>query len=77
MSGIRSTRIPELLQKAVYGLCEIHREEIRNARLVANPGCYPTSVLLPLIPLLKAGILSKKMTSSWTARAVSRVQEGA
>ena len=50
---------PELLQKAVYGLCEIHREEIRNARLVANPGCYPTSVLLPLIPLLKAGLVEK------------------
>jgi N-acetyl-gamma-glutamyl-phosphate reductase len=50
---------PELLQKAVYGLCEIHREEIRNARLVANPGCYPTSVLLPLIPLLKAGLIEK------------------
>ena len=45
--------------KAVYGLCEIHREEIRNARLVANPGCYPTSVLLPLIPLLKAGLVEK------------------
>jgi N-acetyl-gamma-glutamyl-phosphate reductase len=50
---------PELLQKAVYGLCEIHREEIRNARLVANPGCYPTSVLLPLIPLMKAGLIEK------------------
>jgi N-acetyl-gamma-glutamyl-phosphate reductase len=50
---------PELLGKAVYGLCEIHREEIRNARLVANPGCYPTSVLLPLIPLLKAGLIEK------------------
>jgi len=50
---------PELLGKAVYGLCEIHREEIRNARLVANPGCYPTSVLLSLIPLLKAGLIEK------------------
>jgi N-acetyl-gamma-glutamyl-phosphate reductase len=51
---------PELLRKTVYGLCEIYREEIRDARLVANPGCYPTSVLLPLIPLLKAGIISSK-----------------
>ena len=49
---------PELLPRAVYGLCEIYRDEIRDARLVANPGCYPTSVLLPLIPLLKAGIVS-------------------
>ena len=57
--GIRSTRTRSFFGKAVYGLCEIHREEIRNARLVANPGCYPTSVLLPLIPLLKAGLVEK------------------
>jgi N-acetyl-gamma-glutamyl-phosphate reductase len=50
---------PELLGQAVYGLCEIYPEEIKAARLVANPGCYPTSVLLPLIPLLKAGIIEK------------------
>ncbi len=50
---------PELIHEAVYGLCETYREEIRNARLVANPGCYPTSVLLPLIPLLKAGLVEK------------------
>ncbi len=42
----------ELLAEAVYGLSEIRREEIRNARLIANPGCYPTCSLLPLIPLL-------------------------
>lgn len=46
---------PHLLPKAVYGLPEIHRDAIREADLVANPGCYPTSILLPLIPLLKAG----------------------
>ena len=51
---------PELLKKAVYGLCEIHREEIKKASLVANPGCYPTSVLLPLIPLIKAGLIEKE-----------------
>jgi N-acetyl-gamma-glutamyl-phosphate reductase len=44
---------PELLQNAVYGLPELHREEIRKARLVANPGCYPTSVILPLVPLIR------------------------
>jgi N-acetyl-gamma-glutamyl-phosphate reductase len=43
---------PDLLPKAVYGLPEIRAEEIRAARLVASPGCYPTSVLLPLLPLL-------------------------
>ncbi|MDO4693306.1 MAG: N-acetyl-gamma-glutamyl-phosphate reductase [Eikenella sp.] len=45
----------EALREAVYGLCELNREAIRSARLVANPGCYPTCVSLPLIPLLKAG----------------------
>jgi N-acetyl-gamma-glutamyl-phosphate reductase len=46
-----------LLETAVYGLCEIYREEIRNAVLIGNPGCYPTSVILPLLPLLKSGFL--------------------
>jgi N-acetyl-gamma-glutamyl-phosphate reductase len=44
----------ELQKEAVYGLVEIYRREIRKARLVANPGCYPTCAQLPLIPLLKA-----------------------
>ena len=48
---------PELLAEAVYGLPEIHRAAIAGARLVANPGCYPTSVLLALAPLLKAGCI--------------------
>jgi len=50
---------PELLPEAVYGLCEVYRDKIRKARLVANPGCYPTSTLLPLVPLLKAGLIEK------------------
>jgi N-acetyl-gamma-glutamylphosphate reductase len=37
----------------VYGLTELQRDDIRNARLVANPGCYPTSIQLPLVPLVK------------------------
>jgi N-acetyl-gamma-glutamyl-phosphate reductase len=44
---------PELLSEAVYGLPEINRESIREARLVANPGCYPTAVLLGFLPLLE------------------------
>lgn len=44
---------PELLAEAVYGLPERYRENIREARLVANPGCYPTSVILALAPLLE------------------------
>jgi N-acetyl-gamma-glutamyl-phosphate reductase len=47
----------ELLGAAVYGLCEIYTDKIKTARLIGNPGCYPTSVLLPLIPLLKQGLL--------------------
>ena len=50
---------PELLDEAVYALPEIRAEEIKKARLIACPGCYPTSILLPLIPLLKAGLLSE------------------
>ncbi|MBL8258459.1 MAG: N-acetyl-gamma-glutamyl-phosphate reductase [Candidatus Competibacteraceae bacterium] len=48
---------PELLAEAVYGLPEINREAIRDARLVANPGCYPTAVQLGFLPLLEAGLI--------------------
>lgn len=48
---------PELLTQAVYGLSEWARNDIRHAQLIANPGCYPTSTLLPLIPLLQASLL--------------------
>jgi N-acetyl-gamma-glutamyl-phosphate reductase len=46
---------PELVAEAVYGLPEVNREEIAKARLVANPGCYPTAVQLGLLPLVEAG----------------------
>ena len=48
---------PELLASAVYGLPELHRAAIKATNLVANPGCYPTSVILGLAPLLKAGLI--------------------
>ena len=48
---------PELLPEAVYGLPELHRDEIREAKIVGNPGCYPTGALIPLIPLLKQGAI--------------------
>jgi N-acetyl-gamma-glutamyl-phosphate reductase len=48
---------PELLNEAVYGLPEIHGAAIQSARLIASPGCYPTSIILPLIPLLKAKLI--------------------
>src|SRR3989454_7117315 len=49
---------PELLPQAVYGLPELYREQLRPARLVANPGCYPTAALLGLAPLARAGLLT-------------------
>ena len=48
---------PDLLKKSVYGLPEIYRDEIKNSLLIASPGCYPTSILLPTIPLLKASLV--------------------
>jgi len=46
---------PDLVAEAVYGLCEVNRDRIRGARLVANPGCYPTAIALGLLPLVEAG----------------------
>lgn len=51
---------PELLKSAVYGLPELHREKIKKALLVANPGCYPTSAILALAPLIKKGVVDLK-----------------
>ena len=51
---------PELLKSKVYGLPELHREAIRKASLIGNPGCYPTSVILGLAPLLQAHLISTK-----------------
>jgi N-acetyl-gamma-glutamyl-phosphate reductase len=48
---------PELLAEAVYGLPELHRDAIRDARLVANPGCYPTAAALGLLPLVEHGLV--------------------
>lgn len=48
---------PELLKTAVYGIPELYREQIRQTRLTANPGCFPTGAILPLVPLLAAGAI--------------------
>ncbi len=48
---------PTYLEEAVYGLTELHRDDVRSARLVANPGCYPTSAILALAPAVAAGII--------------------
>ena len=51
---------PAYIKEAVYGLCEVNREQIKKARLVANPGCYPTCSFLSIYPLAKAGLLDMK-----------------
>ena len=48
---------PEYIEEAVYGLCEINREDIKGKRLVANPGCYTTCSILSLYPLVKEGVI--------------------
>jgi N-acetyl-gamma-glutamyl-phosphate reductase len=50
-------KAPELLGTAPYGLTEIYRDRVRGARLVSNPGCYATSALVPLVPLLRLGLV--------------------
>ena len=48
---------PQFIEEAVYGLCEINREDIKNARLIANPGCYTTCSILTAYPLVKEGLI--------------------
>lgn len=55
---------PQLLEQAVYGLPEVNREKIRQARLIAVPGCYPTATQLGLIPLLEAGLAKGPLIAS-------------
>lgn len=50
-------RSPQFIEEAVYGLCEVNREAVKSARLVANPGCYPTCSTLSIYPLLKEGLI--------------------
>lgn len=61
---------PELARESVYGMPERYREQIRKARLIACPGCYPTSIILPLVPLLQAGVIEP---SSITVTSMSGV----
>jgi N-acetyl-gamma-glutamyl-phosphate reductase len=62
---------PQYLSKAVYGLCEIYREKIKKADLIANPGCYPTGPSLALIPLLKKKLIDPKSIIINAASGVS------
>lgn len=59
-ASYQSHTCEELLGKSIYGLSEINSDKIKSADLVGNPGCYPTSALLPLIPLIKSGLLSRQ-----------------
>ena len=62
---------PDLIETAVYGLPEINRKEIASARLVANPGCYPTAVQLGFLPLLQAGVVDASSLIADTKSGVS------
>ena len=62
---------PDLLPKASYGLVEHNRESIKNSDLVACPGCYPTSILLPLIPVMKADLIDKESINIASMSGVS------
>jgi N-acetyl-gamma-glutamyl-phosphate reductase len=62
---------PELAAQSVYGLPEIYREQIKGAQLVASPGCYPTSIILPLYPLLKRGLIKPESIAVSSLSGVS------
>lgn len=51
---------PQFIDEAVYGLCEINRDKVKNARLIANPGCYPTCSTLSIYPMVKEGLIDPK-----------------
>ena len=70
-------KTPELLPEAVYGLPELHREAIRKARLVGNPGCYPTSAILAASPVLAQGLIDPKTLIVDSKSGVSGAGRGA
>jgi len=61
----------ELLDKSVYGLSEIYRDKIKDADIIGNPGCYPTSFLLPMIPLIKEKVIDPDLIISDSKSGVS------
>ena len=62
---------PEWLSEAVYGLPEVHADRIKAARLIASPGCYPTSVILPLVPLLRQHLIDPGTITTCAMSGVS------
>jgi len=67
---------PELVPTAVYGLPELYRDTIKQASIVANPGCYPTAVVLGLLPLLELGLIDPKSIIADTKSGVSGAGRG-
>ncbi len=67
----------DLLGRAVYGLCEVYTDQIKSTDLIGNPGCYPTSVLLPLVPLLRAGLIDPDLLIADAKSGVSGAGRGA
>ncbi|WP_419664017.1 ArgC: N-acetyl-gamma-glutamyl-phosphate reductase [Desulfosarcina variabilis str. Montpellier] len=67
----------DLLAQAVYGLCEVNGEKVKTAQLVGNPGCYPTSVLLPLLPLVKERLVDPGTIIADSKSGVSGAGRGA
>lgn len=68
---------PELVAEAVYGLPEINREKIKNARIIANPGCYPTAIQLALLPLLEQDVVDAESIIADAKSGVSGAGRGA
>ncbi|GHE21229.1 N-acetyl-gamma-glutamyl-phosphate reductase [Halomonas urumqiensis] len=68
---------PQLLEEAIYGLPEMHRDKIRKARLIAVPGCYPTAVQLGLLPLLEAGLIDPSQVIADCKSGVTGAGRGA
>lgn len=68
---------PELVEKAVYGLPEVNRADIKNAQLIANPGCYPTAVQLGLLPLIEKGLIDTDNLIADAKSGVSGAGRGA
>jgi N-acetyl-gamma-glutamyl-phosphate reductase len=73
----REHACPDLLDQAVYGLPEVNRAAIARARLVANPGCYPTAVQLGLLPLMEAGCVDSETLIADCKSGVSGAGRGA
>ena len=69
-------KAPGLVRESVYGLCEVYREHIRKASLIGNPGCYPTSILLPLVPLIREQLIDPKSIISDSKSGVSGAGRG-